>query len=401
MAIVAATSRREIIAAVTLYFIVLFTMAAIAMPASPDLTWGQVVLLWVLTDLPATVLLITCLSRRVRAVGPLVLVFLWLALIGTLAAFSVAALDDSYLRLLIDVASVVNLGAVAVFLTVAGVGFLVFAVLGWLALSWIRRRYDAKKISDESITVDAIWLLFAVSHTIGLVFEGPMWVLGGVAAFGAYRLCAVAGFRWLRAQDAAGRRPVLLMLRSFSIGRDGERLFHAIDKHWRRVGSIQMIAGVDLAWTTIEPHELLDFTTGRLARRFIDGPAALDQRMSERDLGPDRDLRFRVNDYFCYDDTWKMVLLRLVHESDTVLMDLRGFSRENAGCVFEIRELARLVSLDRVVFIVDGRTDEQLLAATLGACRAGVFRFGRGGRLSDLLRALADAAAPASSPLAA
>ena len=66
-----------------------------------------------------------------------------------------------------------------------------------------------------------------------------------------------------------------------------------------------------------------------------------------------------------------MVLLRLVHESDAVLMDLRGFSHHNAGCVFEIQELARLVSLDRVVFIVDRRTDEQLLAETLGGSRAG------------------------------
>ena len=41
-----------------------------------------------------------------------------------------------------------------------------------------------------------------------------------------------------------------------------------------------------------------------------------------------------------------MVLSRLVHESDAVLMDLRGFSRGNAGCVFELQELARLVPLD-------------------------------------------------------
>ena len=112
-----------------------------------------------------------------------------------------------------------------------------------------------------------------------------------------------------------------------------------------------------------------------------------------------------MNDYFCYDDTWKMVLLRLVHESDAVLMDLRGFSRSNAGCVFEIQELARLVPLVRVVFIVDGRTDEKLLAETLGDCSAGVVRFGpRAGKagkkesgLKDLLCALAAAAAPPSS----
>ncbi len=114
-------------------------------------------------------------------------------------------------------------------------------------------------------------------------------------------------------------------------GRDGERLFDVVDRFWRRVGAIQMIAGVDLARRTVEPHEFLDFISGKLARRFIDGPAELEQRMQERDSKPDRDLRFRVNDFFCYDDTWKMVLTRLARESDAVLMDLRGFTRSNAG----------------------------------------------------------------------
>jgi hypothetical protein len=91
-----------------------------------------------------------------------------------------------------------------------------------------------------------------------------------------------------------------------------------------------------------------------------------------------------------------MVLSRLVHESDAVLMDLRGFSRDNAGCVFELHELVRLVPLDRVVFVVDRRTDETLLAETLGDCRAGVYRLGSidGRQLRQLLRALAPAAAP-------
>ena len=403
VAIVATTSRRAKVALVTVYFIGLFTLGGIAMQTSPDLTWTQVALLWILSDLPATAILLTYLSRRVRAVGPLVLVFMCLSLAGSNVVLSIAGSDDSYLRSIVGVAGAVGLGGTGAFVATLGVGFVIFAGVGWVALFWIKRRYQAKQISDESITVDAIWLLFAVTHSIDLVFEHPLWILTGAAAFGAYKTCARLGFSWLGGRDAGwGKGPTLLLLRSFSIGKDSERLFDAIDKHWRRVGSIQMIAGVDLAWRTVEPHEFLDFTSGRLARRFIDGPQALDRRMSERDVGPDRDLRFRVNDYFCYDDTWKMVLLRLVHESDAVLMDLRGFSRSNAGCVFEIQELARLVPLVRVVFIVDGRTDEQLLAETLGGCSAGVVRFGpRAGKresgLKDLLCALAAAAAPPSA----
>ena len=163
-----------------------------------------------------------------------------------------------------------------------------------------------------------------------------------------------------------------------------------------------MIAGVDLARRTVEPHEFLDFISGKLARRFIGGPAELEQRMQERDSEPDRDLRFRVNDFFCYDDTWKMVLTRLARESDAVLMDLRGFTRSNAGCVFELRELARMVPLERVVFVVDRRTDEDLLAETLGEHHAGVYRLTsmKGRHVRRLMQSLAAAAAPMEVTLA-
>jgi hypothetical protein len=206
-----------------------------------------------------------------------------------------------------------------------------------------------------------------VTHSVGLVFEHPAWAFAWVAAFAAYKTTVRIGFARLRRRALAREKaPRLLLLRSFSIGRKSERLFEALEKHWRRVGSIQLIAGVDLAARNVEPHEFLDFISGKLARRFINGPEALERRLSELDTEPDRDLRFRVNDFFCYDDTWRMVLSRLVRESDAVLMDLRGFSRQNSGCIFEIHELVALVPLERVVFIINESTDQQLLSQTLG-----------------------------------
>jgi hypothetical protein len=209
-------------------------------------------------------------------------------------------------------------------------------------------------------------LLFTVSHSVGLVFEHVAWVLAWVAAFAAYKATARIGFSWLRRQTPSrGKTPRLLLLRSFSIGKKSERLFDALEKHWRRVGSIQLIAGVDLARRSVEPHEFLDFMSGKLARRFIDGPEALGRRLSEIDTEPDRDLRFRVNDFFCYDDTWRTVLSKLVRQTDAVLMDLRGFSRQNSGCLFEIRELVATVPLERVVFVIDESTDRGLLSQAL------------------------------------
>jgi hypothetical protein len=55
----------------------------------------------------------------------------------------------------------------------------------------------------------------------------------------------------------------------FSLAKRSERLFDAFGAHWRYLGPIQLISGPDLATTTIEPHEFLEFLTGKLARRFI------------------------------------------------------------------------------------------------------------------------------------
>ena len=57
-----------------------------------------------------------------------------------------------------------------------------------------------------------------------------------------------------------------------------------------------------------------------------------------------------------------MVFNRLKKDSDVVLMDLRGFSQSNQGCVFEIKELLDGMLLRHIVFVVDRTTDERFLA---------------------------------------
>jgi hypothetical protein len=133
-----------------------------------------------------------------------------------------------------------------------------------------------------------------------------------------------------------------------------------------------MIAGPDLAKSTVEPHEFLDFLAGRLQRRFIDGPDTLEQRLREIDQRRDVDGRFRIGGFFCHNDTWQMVLRRLVKDSDVVLMDLRGFSQSNRGCVFEINELLDVVLLRQIVFVADRTTDESFLAQVFADAWASV-----------------------------
>jgi hypothetical protein len=60
-----------------------------------------------------------------------------------------------------------------------------------------------------------------------------------------------------------------------------------------------------------------------------------------------------------------MVLSCLARNTDVILMDLRKFSRSNAGCIFEINELIDNVPLQRVVFVLDHTTDEAFLRTSI------------------------------------
>jgi hypothetical protein len=347
----------------------LITLVAVVI--SPKFTIGQAIVFWLITNAPPTVAVWIVLARPVRAVGPLVLTFMVIAAAGANVALSVADADERVLRRVVVVGQAVGLNATGMFIGIIAVGAAVFAVGGWLALRWIGARYQQKRISDQSITLDAIWLFFGLAHSIGLAFEAPAWILTGPAAFLAFRFTARAGFAIaLQRASVPGAGSRLLVLRVFALGRQSERLFARVTTHWRHAGSVHLIAGPDLAMTTVEPHEFLDFIHGRLARRFIDGDATFGRRLAEMDLGPDRDGRYRVNDFFCFDNAWRAVVSHLARSSDAVLVDLRGFSRQNAGVVFELNTLVDAVPLERVVMAVDDTTDAAFLEETIQKARS-------------------------------
>ena len=192
-----------------------------------------------------------------------------------------------------------------------------------------------------------------------------MGILSGLVAFAVYKVVSWAGFSLLRSAAVPENSSKFLLLRVFSLDKRTEHLFDALAKHWRHIGSLPLIVGPDLATTTVEPHEIFDFLSGKLARRFIDGLDTLNRRISEMDVEPDGDGRFRVHDFFCHEDAWKMTLSRLVGDTDAVRMDLRGFSQQNRGVTFEIDELINVVPLEHVVFVIDGTTDDRFLRQTL------------------------------------
>ena len=240
--------------------------------------------------------------------------------------------------------------------------------LGWRLLRWLSERYRSKTLSDEELFIDVWWALFTLFQTVLFVVQrGPWIVMYLPLAFTAYWTLR-RHFLRDASRHVGDQKPIhLLLLRVFGHDRRTERLLDEISQRWRFLGTIQMIAGRDLAARTIDPHELFTFIGGGLSREFIKDPEDLRKRVAAMDLRPDPDGRYRINEFFCHQDTWQSVLNELVAHSDTVLMDLRGFDEKRLGCRYELEQLARYVGEKPVVFLADRSTKRILVAEILQA----------------------------------
>jgi hypothetical protein len=324
---------------------------------------------WWSTNGPATIVVLVFLTRPIRAMGPIVMA---LSVAAALGIFGTAGfLDKTMIEWIGGVAGDLGLsgksGGYFVGLIIFGVPALLAALIGYVVLRGLGRLYRQQWLSDQTIQTDAVWLTFAILQA------PPQLPYLGLVVFPLYKLASWLGYQLLRPSNASdATAPRLLLLRVFSLGARSSRLFDAFSRLWRYQGHVRMIAGPDLANTTVEPHEFLDFLAGRLNRRFISGPDVLEWRMAEAETKRDTDGRFRVASFYCHDDTWRMVLRRLARESDLVMMDLRGFTPANQGCVYEISELLDTMPLDRIMLVVDATTDETFLTETLRTSWAGI-----------------------------
>lgn len=315
------------------------------------------VALWqIATVFPMLVALWLAGAGRARTISPYLLpVFLLLGGASNLGL-------DRLKAMLTDSAgvSVVSAmaGAMGAYSTV-----LVFIAAPWLVAVWpalwlsrvIARGYERYLFSEIIYQAAGLWfaaLMMAsliTTRTAGLF---SFTVLGCL-------LILPIGFmlsgRWLL---PGGRPPGLLVLRVFRRDAEVQALYHSVVDRWRSSGTTCLIAGTDLALEMLEPDELFAFTGGRLRERFIATPDDLSKRMAALTDRADLDGRYRVNEFFCFDATWKMALACLVRRSQVVLMDLRQFQKQNEGCLHELRVLSQAAHLARVVVLVDQKTDQ-------------------------------------------
>jgi hypothetical protein len=233
------------------------------------------------------------------------------------------------------------------------------------AVRLIGARYRAKATSDQELFVDGWWAMFtAIQAALFLIRGESAVMLASLAAFPAYYLTKRMLLRLARGDLAAQPVP-LLLLRVFGHDRRTELLLDGITRRWRCIGPVYLIAGRDVALRTIDPQDFYSFLSGRLSRAFVKDQADLEARLGALDRAPDPDGRYRINQFFCHQNTWKGVLDELMRRSAAVLMDLRGFDAERLGCRYELTRLGEHLGAKPVVLLADASTDRDLVAALL------------------------------------
>jgi hypothetical protein len=230
----------------------------------------------------------------------------------------------------------------------------------WLTLKRLAARYERKRFSDLQMIVDSWWIIIAAEAAATMPVPTASALVAGFVAFVVYK----AGVRGVLAAwplEADADAPRLLLLRVFGYQPRTEKLFDRVAAVWRFRGPVHLIAAPDLATRTVDPGDTLALIGGRLAEQYVGSAAEVSQRMAVLDRRPDPDGRYRVNEVYCHDDTWQSSLEALLDASDGVLMDLRSFSRQNSGCIFELEQIARRVPSGNVVLVVDQTTDVAFL----------------------------------------
>ncbi|MGH6769023.1 MAG: hypothetical protein ACRECO_08385 [Xanthobacteraceae bacterium] len=324
----------------------------------------QPVIIWLLYAAPSLFLLLF-LNRTIRTIGPLVLVFAFVVMLGAHAAISLLTITPIQEAVILFAISI-GMGGAGILWTVGGLGMLAAIWPAWGCVTWLRDRYAAKRSTELIFTAGAIWMLQALVLAYGLSREqGAIAALAALAPLVAWRLALSLALRPLVASVRARPPQRLLLLRVFGFGRRSRRLLDLLGTRWRLIGSIDLIAAPDLASRTIEPSTFLEFVRGRLSRLFIRTHDDLRARLAALDHRPDPDARFRINQLFCSDEIWKAGVTRLMEEASLVVMDLRGFTPDRRGCVYELQTLLDTVPLVRLAFVFDKSTDLDALETIL------------------------------------
>lgn len=300
------------------------------------------------------------LSRRVRSIGFMSACFFIVVLAGAYSVRHAFSLENK-------LGNWLGIGASMDFFLNMVLLAPLFVTAGWVTVRYLSGLYVRKIISDEKLMIDVIVFTFSVAHSVYMITKTTQWLFIGLLGFFTYLFVSNVLLVLIARIGSEARSPPvsLLYLRVFDLGKRGEKFFNRFAKRWRSLGSINLISGIDLAKSTVEPDEFFEFVRGRMAYSFIKNEEDLSQRISRIDISADYDSRYRINEFYCHRNTWKPTMQQLVHASDVVLMDLRSFTRKNQGCLYELEQLVGFHDIDALLLLVDDTTDTDFLKKEL------------------------------------
>jgi hypothetical protein len=238
--------------------------------------------------------------------------------------------------------------------------------LVWGLFKLFVRLEDRHYLPDQVLHFHLCWAFLAFYYCL-LASSGPALFRGGVSlplavlAYPLYLVVLHVSLRRLWRARARFPAKRLLFLRVFNAPDKRERLLERLDDTWRRIGRIDLIAGADLALRTLGASMLEAFLLRRVDAQFLKMNEEVDRRLAQLRSALEGDARYPINEIRCYASAWEHAVTRLAPAADVVLMDLRGFTSENLGCVYELTELIWHVALERVVLLTDASTDIRAL----------------------------------------
>jgi hypothetical protein len=235
----------------------------------------------------------------------------------------------------------------------------------WLVFKLIVRLQERQFLPAQVLHSHLCWgfltiyLLIVTALTGGIYQWWTPWAV--LLAFALYLFVLHVLLRriWVARVGCLGKR--LLLLRVFGKADKRERLLDALDDTWRRVGRIDLIGGADLATRTMGSVMLEAFLLRRTDELFLKTNEDVDRRLEHLHSQLEGDARYPVNGIYCYATAWQQAVAHVAPKSDAVLMDLRGFTRKNHGCVFELTWVIQQIPLSRIILLIDATSDYQAL----------------------------------------
>jgi hypothetical protein len=76
-------------------------------------------------------------------------------------------------------------------------------------------------------------------------------------------------------------------------------------------------------------------------------------------------LRFKDLRTVSYMNTWKMTVAEFVKVADVILMDLRDYDKNREGCKYEVDYIMDSFPIDRIVFLMQGKSDSGAITELL------------------------------------